>query len=180
MSRRKHISDRKRAAIFALALGDVPYADAKQMTEDQILSLYHLDHNMLHSSRVQGTEHFSNYTPMLIKAHREKTKHDAAIIAKSRRIRRKFPPLAQLKTEGEPYDPWAPLGAGNQAMIAMADAASKGLRDGVREAYERISRQPDRYSEGWNRIFKKHKRKIQSRGFDKTKRRKMDGTVVKR
>jgi len=152
MPGRKHISARKRAAIFALALGDVPYADAKKMTEDQILSLYHLDHNMLYENKHPDRDEYWNYTPRLIREHREKTKHDAAIIAKGRRLR-------------------------ENPVVLMADAVSAGCREGVRNAVERLNRH-DRYQDGWNRIW--GKRKIRSRGFDKRRRRKMDGTVVKR
>lgn len=186
MSSRKHISWKKRCAIFALALGDVPYEDAKQMTEDQILSLYHLDHNMLHEGGHPDREKFWNFTPRLIREHREKSKRDAKIIAKGRRIRRRrgitekmvqhelFPGLASV---GD-----VPLGAGNQAMLSIADALSSGLREGVKSAMERIARDPrnEKYSEGWARIFGKSKRKIRSRGFDKTKTRRMDGTVTER
>jgi len=172
MPGRKHISARKRAAIFALALGDVPYADAKKMTEDQILSLYHLDHNMLYENKHPDRDEYWNYTPRLIREHREKTKRDAAIIAKGRRIRAKN----------------LPLGAGNQAMIAMSEAISAGLAEGTRHAYERMQRPRDLYSENYSAIAwdahggtkPKGVRKLRSRGFDKTKRRKMDGTVVKR
>lgn len=133
--RRRHISLKKRCAIFALALGDVPYNDAKLMTEDQILSLYQLDHNMLHSSKVKNTDAYWNYTPRLIAEHRAKTKLDAKVIAKSRRIRRKLaePPL---------------------------DKYSKRYKD-----------------IDWNA---KPRRKIRSRGFDKTRRRTFRGKVVPR
>jgi len=144
------------------------YDDAKKMTEHQFLSLFQFDHNILHETNHPDRDVYWNLTPMPIKAHREKTKRDAAIIAKSRRIRRACED--------------APLGAGNQAMISMADAMSAGLREGVKTAMEHIARDPrsERYSEGWNRIFKKRQRKILSRGFDKTKRRKMSGKVVER
>jgi hypothetical protein len=159
MGRRKHISWKTKYAAALLKLGDVPYSDAVKMTEDQLISLYQVDHNIYHS--YHDDDVFWNLEPMLIAAHRAKTKRDLKIMAKGRRIR------AQN----------LPLGAGNQAVIAMGDAIGAGLREGVKTAMERIARKPDRFSENWNRIFK---RKIRSRGFDKTKRRKMNRTVVDR
>jgi hypothetical protein len=84
---RKHISDKTRLAATLLARGEIPYADAKNMSEDQLISLYHWDHNILHESEHEDRDKFWNLAPMLIKAHREKTRLDAKIIAKSRRIR---------------------------------------------------------------------------------------------
>jgi hypothetical protein len=172
--KRKRISDRKRAAIFALALGDVPYADAKMMTEDQILSLYHLDHNMLHAFEAEGGEHFSNYTPMLIQAHGEKTKGDIKKIAKSRRIRRKLQEherkrLAKAYKQYRPYD----------LTGKIADALCSGFQEGARNAYDNIGRPSSAYADNYDRIDwnKKPKRKIRSRGFDKTRTRGYDGQV---
>jgi|SRR5262245_22421541 len=86
-TKRKRISDRTKLAATLLALHDVPYEHAKLMSEDQIISLYHWDHNALHA--FEGGDEFWNLTPMLIAAHRQKTKLDAAKIAKSKRIRAK-------------------------------------------------------------------------------------------
>ena len=173
MSKRKHVSLRKRCAIFALALGDVPYLDAKKMTEDQILSLYQFDHNMLHESGHADSEKFWNFTPRLIKAHREKTKRDAAIIAKGRRIRQKDRAAAFLHWSKLMNSPARPV------VELMGQAVMHGFEEGARSAYERIQRPPNLYAERYNAIdwSKKPKRKIRSRGFDKTKCRKMDGTV---
>lgn len=135
MSRRKHISLKTRCASLLLQLGVIPYDDAKLMTENQIISLFQVDHNILHESEHEDRDKFWNLTHRLIQEHRTKSKTDAAVIAKGRRIRKKFYPLAVLKEEGKPFDPWEPL-----------------------------SKLP----------------KLRSRGFDKTKRRRMDGTVEKR
>lgn len=86
MAKRGHISWKTKYASALLALGDVPYVDAKQMTEDQIISLYHLDHNMLHSSEHEDRDRFWNLRPMMIRWHRQKTKADVKIVAKSKRI----------------------------------------------------------------------------------------------
>ena len=65
------------------------YNDAKIMTEDQFLSLFHFDHNILHSTGHLDADKYWNLAPMLIRHHREKTKQDAKVIAKSRHIRDK-------------------------------------------------------------------------------------------
>jgi hypothetical protein len=98
---------------------------------------------MLHTFGTEGVEHFSNYTPMLIAQHREKTKRDAKIIAKSRRIRSRGPALPSI--------------------LAVAEELVKTGNTTITQAE-----------------FSKRVRKMQSRGFDKTRRRKVDGTVVKR
>src|SRR5215475_6346192 len=135
---RKHISWKTKCAaalLDAMAVrerfGLYPgrwYDDAKQMNEDQFLSLFHWDHNILHTNN--AVDEFWNLTPMLIAAHRAKTKQDAGIIAKSKRIR-------------------------FQSMNVRSD----GIRT-------------------WN--VEDKKRKIRSRGFDKTRTRHMDGTVTRR
>src|SRR5215831_5439007 len=84
--KRKHISWKTR---YAGALADRPDAPPlehlKQMTEDQLISLYHSDHNRLHAFE-PGLDAYWNLRPMLIAPHREKTKLDRKRIAKSNRI----------------------------------------------------------------------------------------------
>jgi len=135
VTRRKHISWKTRCAAALLSTFQCRnmYDDAKQMTEDQFLSLFHWDHNILHSTEHEDRDQFWNLTPMLIRAHREKTKSDAAIVAKSRRIRKKL----------------------------LADGL---MPPGIHAATEHLFT----------------KRTLRSRGFDKTLRKKLDGTVVKR
>jgi hypothetical protein len=98
-----------------------------------MISLYHVDHGILHETENENVDQWWNLTPRLISEHRIKTKADAKIIAKSRRIRAKHMP---------------------------SDLAA------------------------WNKVFREGERAksrtIQSRGFDKTLRKKLDGTVVKR
>lgn len=136
--RRKHLPLKTKLASALLALGDIPYDHAKEMTADQLISLYHFDHGMLHESGHPQRDMYWNITPRLIKAHRVKTRQDAAIVAKGRRIRRKL----RLGPDGK-YQ----THTGSAAVIHPA------------------------------RTFK---RKLRSRGFDKTRRRRMDGTVEKR
>src|SRR5215831_7568259 len=155
VTHRKHISWKTRCAAALLAPRiDVPYDDAKEMTEDQLLSLVQWDHNKLHSNEDADRDAFWNLTPMLIKAHRIKSKQDAKIIAKSRRIR------VQL------------------GLAEMAEAIRAGMEQGMCNAYDRLGHD-DRYQDGWNSIWGK-KRKIRSRGFDRRLRRRMDGTVEPR
>jgi hypothetical protein len=137
VTRRKHISWKTRCAAALLSTFQCRnmYDDAKQMTEDQFLSLFHWDHNILHSTEHEDRDRFWNLTPMLILAHREKTKTDAKIVAKSRRIRAKAHSPEWLKQHG----------------------FTNGL---------------------WR--LEERKRTLRSRGFDKTLRKKLDGTVVKR
>src|SRR5262245_31547626 len=63
----------------------VPYNDALEMTDDQLLSLFEWHHNKYYS--FEGGDHFTNLEPLPIKEHRRRTKEDAKVIAKSKRIR---------------------------------------------------------------------------------------------
>lgn len=130
-----------------LALGDVPYDDAKKMTEDQIISLYHRDHNILHETGHPDRDKFWNLVPRLIREHRNKTKQDAKIIAKSRRIRG-YRLLEKI--------------------VSFSDDKNKWDHDVVDRYLALVS---PRY---------RRERKLRSRGFNKTLKRKMDGTVVPR
>ena len=114
------------------------------MTENQFLSRWHFHHNKYHAWG--SGDHFTNLTPLLIKEHREQTKHDAKIMAKSRRIQKRREQLISRYV----------------AMGAYHDTLGGGRV--FREVFKR----------------EKPKRKIQSRGFDKTRSRKMSGKVVKR
>jgi hypothetical protein len=103
--KRKHISHKTARASLIVQCGLIPYDHAKLMTEDQIISLTHIDHNILHSSEHEDRDKFWNFTHRLIKEHREKTKLDAKIIAKSRRIRKKWQKHSALRglQEGTKY-----------------------------------------------------------------------------
>src|SRR5215831_2063644 len=158
VTKRKHISDRtKLAAALArpcpwCGYCDVPYVHAKLMHEDQIISLYQFDHNVMHlMSRkdflihiftglcLPDVDHFSNLAPMLIAAHREKTKTDIKQIRKGDRIRKRV-----LRHDSSAASLSAP---------AQGEDRSGGLAE---------------------------KRKLRSRGFNKTLTRRMDGKVVTR
>ena len=84
--KRKKPSQLEETAAALLALGDIPYDDAKQMTAAQIRSLYHFDHNIAHAD--DGPDVFWNLTPRLIAPHQRKTREiDVPRIAKGKRLR---------------------------------------------------------------------------------------------
>ena len=150
MSKRKHISWKTRCASLIIQCGLIPYDAAKLMTEDQVLSLFHVDHNILHETGHEDRDKFWNLTHVYIKAHREKTKQDAKIIAKSRRILKK-----------------------NALMRFGDDIARVGI-GAIRAEWDAIESGDMKTATAFAR------RRLHSRGFDKTRKRKMDGTVVKR
>lgn len=84
--KRDHISTETMLAAALLALGLVPYDDAKAMGRTNFLSLWNYDHNIRHAE--DGTDEFFNLTPMLIPAHRKKTAEiDAPEMARNRDVR---------------------------------------------------------------------------------------------
>lgn len=92
MTKRAHISLRVKLASALAELqylrGDpIPWEQIKAMSADEMLSLFHWDHGELHA--FTANNHFANLTPRLILAHREKSKRDTAIVAKSKRIAKK-------------------------------------------------------------------------------------------
>lgn len=86
--KRKHISLKTKLAAALKWIGEIPHDDAKQMTEDQIISLFHWDHNQLFIHG--GPDKFWNLTPILILSHRKKTAKDKAIIAKTNRLHKRY------------------------------------------------------------------------------------------
>ena len=82
MSHRAHISLKtKLASTLCQMLRDdgagnlvpvIPYADAKMMTEDQVLSLFHFDHDPI-AKHVGGPDAHWNLKPRPIPEHRQKT-----------------------------------------------------------------------------------------------------------
>jgi hypothetical protein len=70
--RRAHISLETKLASALLALGHIPYLHAKLMSAAQIISLYEFHHDILHSQ--DGSDHFSNLTPLGIIQHRHHTR----------------------------------------------------------------------------------------------------------
>lgn len=106
MTPRAHINMETRLASALLALGHVPYDDAKLMTAKQLISLYHFDHGILHG--IDPVDWFWNLTPRLIIPHREKSKRDKAIVSKVARIARANDAAVNrllARAEGEPAQP---------------------------------------------------------------------------
>jgi hypothetical protein len=83
---RAHINLTTKLASALLALGEIPYSDAKQMTAAQIISLYQFDHGILHG--VVVIDEFWNLTPRLITPHRAKSRSDTGVVAKVKRLAR--------------------------------------------------------------------------------------------
>lgn len=83
---RAHISLRTKLASALLALGHIPYDEAKLLSEDQVLSLYQWDHGILHS--IEANDAFWNLTPRLIAEHRAKSRKDTTAVAKVKRLSR--------------------------------------------------------------------------------------------
>jgi hypothetical protein len=128
---RKHISWEKKCAVLTRQLLDIPYDHSKAMTVSQINSLVQFDHNILHETGHKDRDEHWNFTARRIREHREKTKQDAKIIAKSRRNRRKrtaherrwdesvrtelFPGLAAVSGRRrkipQRVNPWPPRGS---------------------------------------------------------------------
>jgi|SRR6516225_8265834 hypothetical protein len=82
--KRKHISLKTKLASALLALGHIPYDDAKRMTAEQLISLYQFDHGILHA--LGGTDDYWNLTPKMIVEHRQKSRKDTKAVAKVKRL----------------------------------------------------------------------------------------------
>jgi hypothetical protein len=185
VAKRKHISLKTKLAATLLRLpGGVPYNDAKQMTEDQIISLYHFDHNIFHESGHPDADRFWNLTPLPIKAHREKTKRDRKIIDKGRRIRAWNEPFMNAAAEA----PTLRTGSGESKRHAghgahVAAAPRPASRQVKNSAVSQLRIGLDgqcRKADDVSAVAIRPARTLRSRGFDKRFKRKMDGTVVKR
>jgi hypothetical protein len=98
--KRAHISTEAKLAAALLALGLVPYEDAKAMGETNFLSLFHFDHNILHCH--DGGDEFWNLTPLNIIDHRKKTtKVDVPRAAKAKRLAAAKAALDTFLTTGQ-------------------------------------------------------------------------------
>lgn len=94
MTKKAHISLREKlASALAHMMVEVdgkleraiPYQDAKRMTADEVLSLFHFDHGIFES--IGGPTAHWNLTPRFIQDHRVKTaKIDRPAMAKADRI----------------------------------------------------------------------------------------------
>lgn len=85
MAKRDYIRLKVQLAAALCQIADIPYEDAKAMTPDQVISLFHLDHGIYHTW--DGPDEHWNLRWRPILEHRAKTaKVDAPAIAKGRRI----------------------------------------------------------------------------------------------
>lgn len=83
--KRRHIGLEVKLAATLLALGDIPYEDAKKMTAAQICSLYQFDHYpILHA--IEPIDEPWNLRPMFHAPHREKSRRDTSAVAKVKRL----------------------------------------------------------------------------------------------
>lgn len=88
---RKHIPLKTKlaAALLQMRSDDgaylFDYEHSKMLSADQIISLFQWDHGILHA--FDGSDEPWNLTPRFIGQHREKSKRDTAIVAKTKRIR---------------------------------------------------------------------------------------------
>lgn len=185
MAKRKHITLKTKLAATLLRLGHVPYNDAKQMTEGQIISLYQFDHNIFHESGHPDRDLFWNLRPMLIHEHREKTRRDAHVIAKGRRIRawnaRKFsdavadaPALRTGPGESKRH-------TGHGAHVAVAPRPARRTEQGLAGLGRAGLGEAGHGLAGSGKAWRgRVKRKIPSRPFDRRFKRKVSGEVTKR
>lgn len=106
VTKRKHVPLTTKLAACLAELqylrGDpIPWKQLKVMTAHQLVSLYQWDHSVY--AAWDGGEHYTNITPRLILAHREKTaKRDVPAIAKTKRIARKE--LQRIDVRGDRSD----------------------------------------------------------------------------
>jgi hypothetical protein len=87
LSPRKHIPLRTQLAATLCALLELPYEQAKAMTEDEVIGMVEFDHQP-HRYADGGKDSYYNLRPLLRHDHKAKTRHDASDRAKERRVRR--------------------------------------------------------------------------------------------
>lgn len=83
---RDHISWKTKYAAALRLIGNIDYDHAKQMHEDQIISLFQVDHGILHA--IDPINDHWNLTPRLRPEHKDKSRRDTGIVAKVKRIER--------------------------------------------------------------------------------------------
>lgn len=98
--KRKHISLKTKLAAALIILGKIPLEDAKEMSDDQILSLFQWDHAVLHA--VDPIDKAWNLTPRFISEHREKSRKDTTVVAKVKRIEKDWNAFTARMKSGEP------------------------------------------------------------------------------
>lgn len=100
MSRkRKYIPlPEKLAAALACLLPQEARDDlrSRKVPASEVLSLFNFDHIVLFS--IGGSDDWWNISPILVAPHREKSKRDIAIVAKAKRIDKKWSDIAPAPT----------------------------------------------------------------------------------
>ena len=89
--RRKHIPLTERlASALSLLLPQAVRDDLREqkVSAKKVIGLFDTDHNILHA--LDGADRWWNLTPMLRPEHREKARKDTSIVAKVRRIDKKW------------------------------------------------------------------------------------------
>lgn len=170
MRKRKRISDRMKLAAALLhyrrGAADgfervIPYEDGKQMSADQIISLFHWDHDPVPYAE-GGPDEPWNLTPRLINAHREKTrKRDVPRIAKNKRIKRKHDRHVER--------------LGNSGLMVTETMTLAEARERWPDVLL-----PYPHTKPTSREIYTGPSRIRSRGFDKTKTRTFSGKVKPR
>lgn len=61
---------------------------SRKVPASEVLSLFHFDHIVLHA--FEGSDLWWNLDPKLVAPHQEKSKRDTAIVAKAKRIDKKW------------------------------------------------------------------------------------------
>lgn len=83
--RRKDPTLKDKLAAALRVIAEIQFSHARQMSADQIISLFQFHHILYHAQ--DGSDEHWNLEPMLIQAHRERTaKIDVPQIGKTRRI----------------------------------------------------------------------------------------------
>lgn len=125
MSRKRKTPTLKTKLAAALVLlGEIPYAQAQQMTADQVLSLFQWDHGIYHVW--EGSDDFWNLEPMFIRTHRAKTKRDVKIIAKVRKAEKRR--SRSVTTVGDTHQSTAKAPARERKGKPMAGSKNSGWR----------------------------------------------------
>ena len=88
---RKHIPLSEKLAATLACLLTQEHRDSlrgRKASASEVLSLFHFDHIELHA--FNGSDSWFNLDPKLVNLHREKSKADTSIVAKIRRIDKKW------------------------------------------------------------------------------------------
>jgi hypothetical protein len=86
MSRRGYISFRTKYAAALRIIGGISYEHAKAMHEEQMISLFQVNHDIQHG--VKPIDEHWNLTPMLRPEHKDRFAEDNRVVKKVVRIER--------------------------------------------------------------------------------------------